>query len=145
MPHLPLFPVPLGFCSHGLVFKAGKTTGLPSLSPVQCRPQTTVRLLWGREALLPAWRPTRDAANSPVILVGGSGSRSPSCSFLHPALLGQLGAGMLVSLMAKRLQWRWIDPACCFREVLKGRFGSTMSDRLCPPQKSSSNVLCHSL
>lgn len=35
VPHLPFFLVSLGFCLHGLVFKAGKTTGLPSLSPVQ--------------------------------------------------------------------------------------------------------------
>ena len=65
--------------------------------------------------------------------------------FLHPAVLGELGASTLGSLTVKGLRRRWMDPACYFREVLKGTFGSTMSDELRPPQKSSSNVLRHSL
>lgn len=118
---------------------------LPSLSPVRCRPQTTVRLLWGREALLPARRPTRGAADPPVGLAVGPGCRSPSCSFLHPALLVQLGASTLGSLTVKEPWRRWTDAAHCFREVLEGRFGSTISDGLRLPQKSSSNILHHSL
>ena len=70
--------------------------------------------------------------------------RSPSRSFLQPALLGQLAASTPGSLALKELWQKWTDQAHCFREVLEGRFGSTILDGLRPPQKSSSNVLRHS-
>lgn len=115
-----------------------------SLSPAQCRPQITAIAL-GQEVLLPSWRPTRDAADSPGGLGVGLGCRSTSCSLLQPSLLGKPKASTLECPTVQGLWWRWMNPAQCFREVLKGRFEGTMSDGLHSPQKSSSTVSHHFL
>lgn len=64
--------------------KLEETSVLLSLSPAQCRSQTTAIAL-GQEVLLPSQRPTRDAADSPVGL-GWAWDAGPPAAVLLASL-----------------------------------------------------------
>lgn len=84
-----------------------------------------LRLLWGRRCCC-LHGDHKGCCWFPSELGVGLGCRFTNCS-----LLGKPKASTLECLTVQGMWWRWINPAQCFREVLKGKFWGTMPETGC--------------